>query len=402
VSHDAILIRGARQLLTLRGPKGPRRGAELDELAVINDGALLLRNGVIAEVGPSRRLENLAAARTALDINATGRVVLPGFVDCHTHLIYPPRGERGGDSESAARAMRAWSAGALEFRSRPFIDAMARHGTTTVEIKTGCGPDETAEMKALRVIAALQDGPIEIAPTFLLRVPLGSSDQDAEQIVAELPPRVQRRKIAEFFDVWWDGEASRQELYARYLESAAARGIGCKVHVEGPECALGLVLAIGLRAASVDHLEHITEEGARLLAGSRTVATLLPALTAEGWGRTAPARQLIDAGAAVALGSNFNPHRTPTWNMQTVIALACRDMGMRPAEAISAATINGAHALGRGARIGSLEPGKSADLLLLNIDDYRDIGRYLGVNLVHIAMKRGVRIYHEGAVRRAT
>lgn len=388
-------------MLTLRGSKFPRRGSELDELGVIPDGAVLIRDGLIEEVGPARRVENLASARGAFEINATGRVVMPGFVDSHTHLIYPPRGEHGADSESAARAMRTWTATLLESRSRPLLDSMARHGATTVEIKTGCGPDESAELKALRVIAALRNGPLEIAPTFLLRVPMGCSDEDAGQIVGELTPRIQRRGLAEFLDLWWDDTISRHDLYGRYLESAAAFGMGRKVHVEGPGCAIGLALAIGLRCTSVDHLEHITPDSMSLLAKSPTVATLLPAVVLDGWTPVPPARPLIDAGAAVAIASNFNPHRTPTWNMQTIVALACRHMGMTPAEAISAATINGAHALGRANRIGSLEPGKAADLILLNIDDYRDLGRYFGVNLVHMTIKRGVPIYREGELRGA-
>jgi imidazolonepropionase len=386
-------------LLTLRGSKGPRRGADLDDLGMIADGAVLIRDGLIEEVGPTRRVENLAATRGAVEIAATGRVVMPGFVDSHTHLVYPPRGDHGADSESAARAMRTSTASLLEARTRPLLDAMARHGSTTVEIKTGCGPDEAAELKALRVIAGLRSGPIDIAPTFLLRVPHGCSDQDAEQIVTELPPRIQRRGIAQFLDLWWDNTASRHEIYARYLESAESFGMGRKVHAEGPGCSIALALAIGLRAASVDHLEHITEDGARLLARSRTVATVLPAVVLDGWGPIPPARLLIDAGAAVAIASNFNPHGAPTWNLQTVIALACRHLAMTPEEAIAAATINGAYALGRGDRAGSIEPGKVADLILLNTDDYRDIARYFGVNLVHTTIKSGVPVYREGELR---
>jgi imidazolonepropionase len=367
---------------------------------MISDGALLIRDGLVVEVGPTRRVENLAAARGAAEINATGRVVMPSFVDSHTHMVYPPRGPRGADEESAARAMRTSSARLLEARTRPYLDAMARHGTTTVEAKTGCGPDEAAEVKALRVMAGLRAGPVDLVPTALLRIPHGASDADAEQVVAELSPRILRRGLAAFADVWWDGHLTRQEVYARYLESAGNLGMGCKVHAEGPGCNSALVLAIGHRAASVDHLEHITREAAELLSGARTVATLIPSAALNCWGPVAPARMLIEAGVAVALASNFNPHHTPTLNMQTVVALACMQMAMRPAEAIAAATINGAHALGRADRIGSLEPGKSADLLLLNVDDHREMARYFGVNLVHATIKRGAVIYKEGAVRR--
>jgi imidazolonepropionase len=370
-------------------------------VGLICDGALLIREGVILEAGPARRVENLAASRGAIEMHARGRLVMPGFVDSHTHLIYPPRGPRGADEESAARAMRAGTARLLEARTRPYVDAMARHGTTTVEAKTGCGPDEAAEIKSLRVITELRSGPVDLVPTFLLRIPRGASDADAEQVVTEFAPRVLRRGLAAFADLWWDGHSGRQDMYARYLQSAVTLGMECKVHAEGPGCNTALALAIGQRATSIDHLEHITLDGAQLLSTSRTIATLMPSAALENWGPVAPARALIEAGAAVALASNFNPHHTPTLNMQTVIALACMQMGMRPGEAISASTINGAHALGRAERIGSLEPGKAADLLLLNLDDYREMARYFGVNLVHATIKRGVVIYQEGAVRRA-
>jgi imidazolonepropionase len=175
-----------------------------------------------------------------------------------------------------------------------------------------------------------------------------------------------------------------------------------KMHAEAPGCNTALALAIGHGATSIDHLEHITEEGVRLLSNTRTVATLMPSAVLQKWGPVAPARLMIDTGAAVALASNFNPHHTPTLNMQTVVALACMQMGMRPGEAITAATVNGAHALGRAERIGSLEPGKSADLLLLNLDDYHEIARYFGANLVHATIKGGQIVYREGSVRRAS
>lgn len=160
-------------MLTLRGSRSPRRGAALDDLGMIRDGAVLIRDGVIAQAGLTRRVENLVAARGAEEIDATGRVVMPGFVDSHTHLIYPPRGEHGADEESAARAMRTRTARLLAARSQPFLDVMARHGTTTVEVKTGCGPDEAAEVKALRALAGMQGNPIDVVRTFLLRVPSG-------------------------------------------------------------------------------------------------------------------------------------------------------------------------------------------------------------------------------------
>jgi imidazolonepropionase len=397
----AILIRGARQLLTLRGPKGPRRRPHTNELGVIRDGALLIRGGILEEVGPTRRVENLAAARGAREIDATGKIVLPGLVDSHTHLFYPPPGERGATEERAAAAVRTSSAWLLESRLEAYLEAMVRHGTTTVEVKTGCGPDVGVETKALRVLAGLRAGGMDVTPTFLLRVPDSASDVEVARIVTDVAPKIYGRGMARFADLYWDHRPARHGLYARYLQMAAANGLRFKVHADGPGCAAAVALAVGHRATSVDHLEQMSPEQTELLANSRTVATLLPVPALYGQGCVAPARALIESGAAVALGSNFNPHHTPVFNMQTVMALACAEMALTPEEAIAAATINGAHAVGRADRIGSLELGKDADLLLLNVEDYRDAGRYIGANLVHLTMKRGKCVYREGRVERA-
>lgn len=370
------------------------------DLGIIPDGAVLIRDGRIEEVGPGRRVENLAAARGAVEIAATGRVVMPGFVDSHTHLIYPPRAERAADPEAAARIWRTTTARLLAARAQPFVDAMARHGTTTVEVKSGCGAEESAEFKAMRVIALLAAGPIDIVPTHLLRIPDAVPPADAEQIVRSLTPRVLRRGRPAFADIWWNANPDRQAVYARFAAEAASGGAGLKVHATGPGCAGAVALAVGHRAASLDHVEHMTTDLAPLLAEGRTVVTLMPSAALGDWRPSAPARGLIDAGVAIALASGFNPHQSPTASMQAVVALACLRMEMTAAEAIAAATINGAHAVRRAATVGSIEPGKSADILLLNTDDYRELGRCLGINMAHLVLKSGAVIYREGGVRR--
>ena len=402
------MIRGARQLLTMRGARGPRCGSALNELGIIQDGALLIRDGVLEEVGPTRRVENLSAARNAEEINAAGCVVMPGFVDSHTHLLFATPSEAGPE---LAPQIRATSASSLEARARTHLQTMARHGTTTVEVKTGTGPDASAEIKLLRVAQALKRDPLDVAPTFLFHLPDagGNESRDAaDWTFRELMPKIRRRRLARHADVAWDRDPERNELLGRCFDVALRLGFACKVHADTADPAAAITAAVANFAISVDHLEHATAVEAALLAGSCTVATLLPPVSFhDGLARSgarpyAPARSLIDLGAAVALASNFHPRHTPTPSMQTVVALACRYMGMTPAEAIVASTINGAHALGRADRVGSLEPGKQADVLILNGPDYRALAHEFGVNLVRATIKRGDTIYEEGEVARRT
>jgi imidazolonepropionase len=272
---------------------------------VIRDGALLIRGGILEQVGPTRRVENLAAARGAKEIDATGRIVLPGLVDSHTHLFYPPPGERGATEEGAAAAIRANSAWLLEARLEPYLEAMVRHGTTTVEVKTGCGPDIAVETKALRVLAGLRASGMDVTPTFLLRVPEDASEVEVARIVTDVAPRICGRSTARFADLYWDNQPARHGLYARYLQMAAANGLPFKVHADGPGCAGAVALAVGHRATSVDHLEHMSLEQTDLLANSRTVATLLPTRALYGAGSMAPARALIESGGGT--GEQLQP-----------------------------------------------------------------------------------------------
>jgi imidazolonepropionase len=328
------LIRGARQLLTLRGPSGPRRGADLRKLSIIQDGAVLVADGLIAEVGPSRRVENLALARGAEEIDASGCVVLPGFVDSHIRVV------RGATPELSPRALKT-----LALR---VVDEAVRCGTTAMEAKSG-------DLKTLRLHAALRELPLTVVTTFLA----------AERLL----PMVRRHKLADFAEIGCKDDA--------ILACARQLGWGLKVSA-------GIPLATELGAASVNVTEA-TERDAMLLAQSRTIATLSPGVVFQReTDRNPPARMLIDKGTAVALATGVHPV-----NMQTTIALACRAMNMTPAEAIAASTINGAHALRRAESLGSIEAGKSADLAILGVPDYRELPFHLGVNLVKLVMIRG-------------
>src|ERR1051326_1280974 len=402
-----ILIRGARQLVTLHGPSVSRRGTALRELGIIADGAVLIRDGLIYEVGPSRRVEALREARNAEEISAIGRVVLPGFVDCHTHPVAGP--VRSTDSgrelppETYWKAIQQTSRRVLEIQGMRLLDDFVRHGTTTIEAKSGFGMTERGEIKILRTQIALDRRTSMVASTFTAtrwRPSEMSTDDYIEWVCSNLLPTIKRRKLAEFADIHCERDLFSVKQVRRYLTAAQRLGFILKMHA-GQSANMGAVPeAVRFGVASIDHAVFVSDEDVRLLAECDTIATLLPGpVFFTGTGRYPPARTLIDGGAAVALATNYNPQTSPSHNMQMMIALACRKMGMTAAEAISAATINGAHALWRANRLGSLEHGKSADLMLLAVSDYREIPYHFGVNLVDITLRRGQVVFRRSEVR---
>lgn len=400
-------------MLTLRGGPGPRRGAALGDLGIISHGAVLIRDGVIVEAGPARRIEKLSAARRAREMDAAGHVVMPGFVDSHTHLIFGrPRlldyemrlkgakyaeiAAAGGGILSSVEAVRSMTSAQLEAQARASLAAMAGHGTTTLEAKSGYALDAAGEIKTLRLMARLNGDPLEIVPTYLgahITPPEYRDDPDAyiDWMTGEFMPQIRRRKLAHFADLYCDAGAFTLDQARRYLGHARRLGFGLKIHAEQFSRTGAARLAVELAAVSADHLEQACDEDIRALAQSKTIATLLPGSVFHLALRTyPPARALIEGGAAVALATDFNPGTSPTYSMQMVLSLACTEMRMSPAEAIAAATLNGAYALGCADRVGSLEPGKQADLLVLNVSDYRELPYYFGGNNVRATIKRGV------------
>ncbi len=415
-----LLIHSAAQLLTCAGAGGPKRGQALADVGLIADGAVAVVEGKIVDAGPSGDLRARYTAERTID--ASGKTVCPGFVDAHTHVVYAGdridefemriRGatylqimEAGGGIASTMRATRGATVGQLVAAARPRLDAMLSLGTTTVEAKTGYGLDAASEIRMLEAIAALDgEHAVDLLPTFLgahAVPPEFRDDPDAyvDLVVQEMVPRVVdwyreshycARSISLFCDVFCEPGAFDLEQTERVLRAGQAHGMACKLHADEFESIGGVGLAVDCGAISVDHLDVTPPGEIERLASSDTVGVILPAVGLNlGSAQFAPARAMVDAGVALALATDLNPGSAPCLSMPLTMALACRYGGLLPAEALNAGTINAAHAVGLGDRVGSIEAGKQADLLVVDAPDYRHLVYWLGGNPVEQVIKRG-------------
>jgi len=420
-----LIIHSANQVLTLAGT-APKRGTAQGDLAILRDGAVAISGEKIVAVGDTLDLLALADASTR-KIDARGKIVLPGFVDAHTHVVFA--GDRanefemrlqgatyldiqkaGGGIMSTVRATRAASLQDLVAQARARLDAMLAHGTTTAEVKTGYGLDPANELKMLDAIAALDaEHPIDLVPTFLgaHAVPeeyKGREDEYVDLIVNEMLPVVQNSKFKIqnsssllvtrhsplFCDVFCDDGAFTLEQTRKIQTRAKELGFGLRVHADEFANLGAATLAAELGAASADHLIVTRREEMRAMAKANVVAVLLPG-TSFGLGKTnfADGRAFIEEGVAVALGTDINPGTCWCESMPFILALACRYEKLTPAETIVAATINAAASLGVADRVGSLAPGKLADVLIADVPDYRHLAYRFGANLVETVIKRG-------------
>jgi len=411
-----LLIHSAAQVLTLAG--GPQRGRDLGRLGVINDGGVAIDHGRILAAGPSSEIRQ--RYRAAQELDASRRVVLPGFVDAHTHAVWA--GDRaaefemrlqgrsymeilaaGGGIMSTVRATRAASTQQLVAETRPRLERMLAHGTTTAEVKTGYGLDLATELRLLQAILELDAGaPPQLVPTFLgaHAVPeeyRGRTEAYVDLVSGTMLPAVRAwwdahgggRRLP-FVDVFCEQGVFDLEQTRRILSAAQSLGFPLKIHADEFVALGGTRLAVELGARSADHLLHTPLEEVTRLGQSETVAVALPS-TPFGLGEEAraPVGALLQAGGILAIATDLNPGTAWCESMPFTIALACRSLGLTPAQAIAAATINGAAALELQDRKGSLEPGKDADLLVLEVPDYRHVGYRFGTNLVSRVVQGG-------------
>ena len=414
-----MIIHSAHQLLTLAGP--PQRGSALGSLGMIQDGAVYLKDGMITAVGSTKEI--MAAYPNEQRVDASGRVVMPGFVDAHTHALWA--GDRaaefekrlegktyleilaaGGGILSTVQASRDASLEKLLSETRPRLRDMFMHGTTTVEVKTGYGLQTAAELRMLKALLELQkDGLQDIVITFLGAHAIAPEYKDdpegyTEHLCKQMLPAVRDwwqthapDQPLPFVDVFCETGAFSLEQSRRILTTASGLGFPLKIHADEFVNLGGASLAVELGAASADHLVKTSMQDIQSLGQSNTVAVGLPC-TPFGLAETeyTPAKKILDAGGILALATDINPGTGWCENMQFAMALACRYMKLTPAQSIAAATINSAAALNISDRVGSIEVGKQADLLLLKVSDYRQLGYRFGTNLVDTVIKKG-RLY---------
>lgn len=416
-NQNNLLLLNIGQLVTLRSSKvGPRRGSQMRALRVIENGAVLCGAGKVISVGKTSEAVRdrwiRRSPRKIEEIDCAGKVVLPGFVDAHTHpafvqprlmdfekriagATYEEIAASGGGIRSSLNAVRSAKKNELAEHVLSAFVELAAHGTTAFEAKSGYGLSLDAELKSLEAIrAAALHWPGTVVPTLLGAHVIPREFENRRKdyvrsVCEEMIPAAAKRNLAIFADVFCDRGAFDEEETLKILQAARLHGLELRVHIS-QLTRTPLERPLALRPTSLDHLDHVNDNDIYLLAKSDCVATLVPGANYFLGSRDyPPARKLIDAGAAVALATDYNPGSSPVTSMPFVLSLACTHMKMTPAEAITAATINGAYALGLGGRKGSVEPGKDADLAIFDIADYREIPYWVGKNSCSAAIAGG-------------
>ena len=414
----AIWIKHAAQLATLAyEKKGPRITEAMSELAIIEGGSLWLEDGVIQAVGTTNELEAMYAERSieAETIDATGHLVTPGLVDPHTHVAYGGSRERefemrlegatymeimnaGGGIHATTRMTREATVDELIEQTAKRLDSFLTHGVTTIEGKSGYGLDLETELKQLRVMKRLQEvHAIDIVPTFMgaHAVPTkykGREDDYVDLIINEMLPVIAKENLAKFNDVFCEVGVFTPEQSERILVAGKLHGLTPKIHADEIEPYQGAELAAKVGAISAEHLLKASDEGIRAMAEQGVIACLLPATALYLRESAAKGRAMIDAGVPVAISTDCNPGSSPTTSMPLVMNLACISMRLTPAESLCAATYNAACAIQMENKVGSLEVGKQADVVLWNVKNYQELQYLFGVNHVKSVWKQGVKV----------
>jgi imidazolonepropionase len=418
------IITHASELITLRGPKRARSGEEMADLSIIRDGAVAFSDGVISDVGRTEAVLNEHDASGVEKIDASGRVVMPGLVDPHTHLVFAGSREfelelklkgksymeilaAGGGILRTVRDTRAASEDDLYSQSARRIESMISHGSTTIEVKSGYGLDLETELKILRTARRLGDAyPADVVPTFMgaHAVPeeFEKRPDDYIQFVSdEVLPTVSKEGLARFCDVFCEKGVFTVEQSRQVLEAARSLGLGLKVHADEFATSGGAELAAELGAISAEHLGKPSDDGLMAMARKDVIGVMLPGTPFSSFATSYPdARRLIELGIPIALGTDLNPN---CWNesMQFTMCLACYAMRLTPAEAVTASTINAAAALGTEKRVGTLECGKAADIVVMDLPSHTHIPYRLGVNSCSLVIKDGRTVWEKGAVPRS-
>ncbi|MGG4442466.1 imidazolonepropionase [Brevibacillus fortis] len=417
-----VWIRHASQLATLAGgSSSPVVGAKMNELSIIEDGSIWLEDGVIQRVGTDEELElhYRERAKEAQIIDASGKLVTPGLIDPHTHLVHAGSRQNefnmrlngatymeimnnGGGIHSTTAATRAATHEELFAQSKQRLDQFLLHGVTTVEAKSGYGLTLEDELKQLEVARQLHEAhPIDIVSTFMgahavPREYKENPDAFVDVVIEEMIPEVARRKLAVFNDVFCERGVFTPEQSRRILEAGVRHGLLPKIHADEIEPYEGAELAASVGAVSADHLLRASDKGIEQMAEAGVIAVLLPGTAFFLMAESANGRKMIDRGVAVAISTDCNPGSSPTVSLPLIMNLGCLKMGMTPAEVLTAATINAAHAIRCAHEVGSLEVGKKADVTIFDVPDFMTLQYRYGINHVNTVIKNGTIVVAEG------
>ncbi|MFT9819101.1 imidazolonepropionase [Lysinibacillus sp. NPDC056185] len=417
-----ILIKNANEVITLKSAvQGPRTKEQMRDIAVVENGSVLMEGNSIIAVGSIAQLEADFPDRVKVAevIDASGKIVMPGLVDCHTHLVHGGTREQefnmrlngatymeimnaGGGIHATTNRTRETSFGDLYGKTMNHLDVFLKHGVTTVEAKSGYGLDWETEKKQLEVAKELQaTHDIDVVSTFMgaHAVPRdfkGREDEFVDVVIHDMLPKVAELNLAEFNDVFCEKGVFTPEQSRRILEAGKALGLTPKIHADEIEPYEGAELAAEVGAISAEHLLVTSDEGIQKMAEAGTIAVLLPGTAFFLRAPFARGRLMIDEGVPVAISTDFNPGSSPTMSLPFIMNLACMHMGMTLEEVLTATTVNAAYALNRGHQIGSLEAGKQADVIILDVANYKQLQYFYGMNHTNTVIKNGRVVVQDG------